>query len=132
MIDLDSFYTAAGLLPPEEWGVQRLASFRAALFSKLPKFIANEDFDYPNFARGTGKTTKILIEALHAEWHGYDTVIVFKSVVEQYYANYRYETLKRNILSKIGPPLNRGKVTMITRTISNHYEGQKIVWDDHK
>lgn len=129
MIEIDKFYTAAGLLPPQEWEVQRLAAFRSELFSKIPDFINNEDFSSPNISRNTGRTTKILIEALHAEWYGYDTVIVFKSVVEQYFAKYRYETFKKSILANIGPALNYGRVSMVTRTLSSQYEGCKVVWD---
>jgi hypothetical protein len=129
MIEIDKFYAAAGLLPPKEWEVQRLAAFREALFAKIPEFLQNVDFDIPNISRNTGRTTSILIEALHAEWYGYDTVIVFKSVVEQYFAKYRYETLKKSILANIGPALKYGRVTMVTRTLSSQYEGCKVVWD---
>ena len=129
MIEIDKFYIAAGLLPPKEWEVQRHAAFRESLFSKIPDFLGNADFDIPNISRNTGRTTRILIEALHAEWYGYDTVIVFKSVVEQYFAKYRYETLKKGILANIGPALKYGRVTMVTRTLSSQYEGCKVVWD---
>lgn len=129
MIEIDKFYIAAGLLPPQEWEIQRLAAFRAELFSKIPDFINNEDFSAPNISRNTGRTTSILIQTLHAEWYGYDTVIVFKSVVEQYFAKYRYETLKKSILANIGPALNYGRVTMVTKTFSGKYEGCKVFWD---
>ena len=129
MIELDSFYIAAGLLSPQEWEIQRLDSFRKSLFEKIPRFISGDDVIPPDINRGSGKTTKILIEALHAEWHGYDTTIVYETVVEQYFARYRYETLKKKITSIYGPPLNAGKISMITTHVARHYNKENIVFD---
>jgi hypothetical protein len=130
MIELDSFYLAAGLLPPSEWGIQRLLNFRKEVFSKIKSFLENKEFIIPDFSRGTGKTTSFLIEAIHAEWHGYDTIIVYKSVIEQYYANHKYEEYKKKILRKFGPPLVSGKVTLVTKSLYKYYNNsQKIFWD---
>jgi hypothetical protein len=129
MIDLDSFYIAAGLLPPHEWEVQRLDSFRRDLFKKIPGFISGDNVIPLDFSRGSGKTTKILIEALHAEWHGYDTTIAYETVVEQYFAKYRYETFKKKIYSTYGPPLNAGKISMITNHAARHYKKESIIFD---
>jgi hypothetical protein len=129
MIDIDSFYQAAGLLPQKDWEIQRLALFREMLFKKITHFLENKDVDIPSLNRGVGKTTKIIIEAIYAEWYGYETVIAYKSVVEQYFAKYRYETFKKKVYSAFGPPLNAGKTTMITKGSRRHYGNQNIILD---
>jgi hypothetical protein len=129
MIDLDLFYIAAGLITPNEWEVQRLAHFRHQVFLKIPDFLSNKTFEVPNINRRSGKTTKAVIECLHAEWHGYDTAIVCPSVVEQYFVKSTYNNLKRLILAKFGPPLEAGKSSIITASSKNYYSGFKLILD---
>lgn len=132
MIDIDTFYIAAGLLPLNVWEVQRLDLFKQELFKKIPAFIANEEFATPDPNRRSGKTTKAIMEALYSEWYGYDTVIVFDTVVEAYFAKSKLNSYKKNILSKIGPPIDWGRTSLITKSTANHYEGYKIIWDLNK
>lgn len=129
MIDIDLFYTAAGLITPDEWEVQRHARFRHEVFLKIPDFLANKDFEIPNVSRRSGRTTKAVIESLHAEWHGYNTAIVCPSVIEQYFVKAKYNTIKKLILAKFGPPLEVGNSSIITASSKNYYSGFKLILD---
>lgn len=133
MIELDLFYTAAGLLPPKNWEAKRLYDFRKEVFSKIPDFLSGKEIFTADFSRRSGKTTTILIEALHAEWYGYNTTIIYKNAVEQYYAKHQYNTYKNKILAIYGPPISAGVVNMISnsKVISTYgmNSDHKTVWD---